>query len=161
MLHSQNNKFVVLKAAGTIATNATNTAYFDARGWHYATIRCVMPVATATNSSAKWGVLKLRESDDTTTTVTAISGFIGTTNSTAVSTGTAQEFVIPAQNDTSNPQEVIFGLDLRSRKRYISVESQGGASHNTICILAQLSRGVESANTLAERGANVGAAVFG
>jgi hypothetical protein len=59
-----NNKTVVLLNA-TIATNATTSAMVDRLGFDYAMINVVMPPATATNSSAKWTVLKLQESDTT------------------------------------------------------------------------------------------------
>src|SRR2546423_7888495 len=85
---------------GTIASAATTSAMVDRLGFNYANINAIFTVATATNSSAKWGVLKIGESDTTAVSdAVNISGFIGTTNSTAA-TGTAAEFVIPVQNNT-------------------------------------------------------------
>jgi hypothetical protein len=61
----------------------------------------MMPPATATNSSAKWTVLKVQESDTTAVSdAVNVSGLIGTTNTTAVDHGRFVEFVIPANNGT-------------------------------------------------------------
>src|SRR3954462_9107804 len=123
-----------------------------------------MRPATATNSSAKWTVLKLMESDTTAVSDAAnISGFIGTTNTTAVTTVSAAEFVIPANNVTTvggttaqngGGQITTLNIDLKGRKRYLFVNIQANASHQTAFVSATLFEGEKMPVTTTER--NVG-----
>lgn len=144
----------------TVATNATTSAIVDRLGFDYAVIDVVMPPATATNSSAKWTVLKLMSGDTTAISDAAnISGMIGTTNAT-VSTGTAAEFVIPANNVTAvggttaqngGGQIITLDLDLRGRGHYLFLVAQANASHQTAFAIANLFKGEQFPDTLAER----------
>lgn len=159
----------VVLANHTVATDATNSVVLDRLGFDYAVFHFNMRPATATNSSAKWGALKLMEADTTAISdATNISGFIGTTNSTAVSSGTAVEFVIPAHNSTTvagataqngGGQTIRLCVDGRGRKRYLFAITQGAASHQTAVISADLYRAKELPDSAAD--ANVAALVVG
>lgn len=143
-------KIVNLLSQQTIATDATTSAMIDRLGFDYAEIEVKMRPATATNSSAKWTVLKLMEADTTSVSNAAnISGLIGTTNSTAAG-GTAAEFVIPAANSTvvaggtaqnGGGQTILLRLGLTGRKRYLFPIIQANASHQTATVIARLYRG--------------------
>lgn len=166
MFHPQATKTVVLLNA-TVSTSATNSSMVDRLGFDYAMISLVMPPATATNSSAKWTVLKLQESDTTAVSdATNIAGLIGTTNSTAA-TGTAAEFIIPANNSTATGGgtasaggggQVIQLHDSRPvHKRYLFLISQANASHQTAFAMATLFRGKQGPATDANRNVAVSA----
>jgi hypothetical protein len=153
---------------GTIATDATSSALVDRLGYDYGIINVTMRPATATNSSAKWTVLKLQHSDTTTVgDAVNISGFIGTTNSTAATTVSAAEFVIPANNTTTagggtsagGGQTISLCKDLRGLKRYLFLNIQANASHQTANVSALLYKGEDMPVTTTER--NVGAVVVG
>jgi hypothetical protein len=154
---------------GTIATDATSSGMVDTLGYNYAIVNVTMRPATATNSSAKWTVLKLQHSDTTTASeATNISGFIGTTNSTAATTVSAAEFVIPANNvtvasggtaATGGGQTISFCKDLRGGKRYLFVNLQANASHQTANVSAILYKGEKLPVSTTER--NVAAVVVG
>lgn len=142
MLHKQAEKVVYMVGPNqTVATNATSSSRVDRLGFDYATIEVVMPVATATNSSATFASLKLTESDTTTASTTAVSGFLGGT-----------DFTIPTQNDTSNPQITRFNVNCTGRKRYLFVILQGAASHNNIVVKADLCQAEQMPATDAARG---------
>jgi hypothetical protein len=154
---------------GTIATDATASAMVDRLGYDYAIVNVTMRPATATNSSAKWTVLKLQHSDTTTASeATNISGFIGTTNSTAATTVSAAEFVIPANNTTTahgttaaagGGQVISLCKDLRGCKRYLFVNIQANASHQTANVSALLFKGEDMPVSTTDR--NVAAVVVG
>lgn len=139
----------------TIATNATASAavVLDTLGWDRADILIGLPVATATNSSAKFAALQVTAGDTTAyTSSTAVAGLVGTTNSTAAT----NQFVIAAQNDTSNPQVTRLVVDKGyTPERYLFVVWQGAASHNTVSANAILSRGKIGPDTDTERGVAV------
>lgn len=147
MIHAQNSKEVVLLSPATNATNADATNYFDRKGFNYAEVEVAVPPATATNSSAKLQVLALSEGD-TTSSFSAISGFTGTTNSTAA-TG---EFVIPVWNNTSVGTIHKLMVDCRARKRYIKLSARPAASHTTLYAKVRLSRAETMPDTDTERG---------
>lgn len=147
MFNEQSCKQQILLNA-TVSTSATNSSMVDRLGFDYAMINIAMPPATATNSSAKWAVLKLQESDTTNVSdATNISGLIGTTNSTAA-VGTASEFVIPANNSTATGGGTSAGggqsIQLHDsrpvHKRYLFLISQAAASHQTAFAIASLFR---------------------
>ncbi len=154
---------------GTVATDATSSAVVDRLGFDYAKINVVMRPATATNSSAKWTVLKVLHGNTTTFSEAAnVSGLIGTTNTTAATTVSAAEFVIPANNSTTlgqttaqngGGQQISINKDLRGLGRYLFVQLQANASHATAFCNAQLFKGEDMPVTATER--NVGVAVVG
>lgn len=166
MFHPQATRQVVFLNA-TVSTSATNSSMVDRLGFDYAMINVLMPPATATNSSAKWTVLKLQESDTTAVSdATNISGLIGTTNATAA-TGTAAEFVIPANNTTTagggtastgGGGQLIQLHDSRpTHKRYLFLISQAPASHQTAVAVATLFRGKQGPATDTNRNVAVSA----
>lgn len=141
MIHSQNKKFLVVKNFGTVATNSTDTSYFDTQGFHYAKVLVVCNPAGATNSSATFTTVNLREGD-TTSSFATCSGFV---------TGT--DFTKPTNNNTSYGAVIEFNVDLRKRKRYIQIQSTPGAAATDMGsygVFAILSRAEEAPNTTAE-----------
>jgi hypothetical protein len=163
--YGQNKKVTLLNA--TIATDATTSAIVDRLGFDYVNIDVTMRPATATNSSAKWTVLKVGHADTTNVSdAVNISGLIGTTNSTAATTVSAAEFVIPANNSTTvggttaqngGGQLVSLSADLRGKGRYLFLTIQANASHQTAHAVATLFKGEKMPRTATER--NVGVAV--
>lgn len=102
---------IVLQAKSYTAAGTALSAALDTAGFDYATIDVAL--GTADTTAHQPTVLKLSESDDTTTTVTDIVAFTG---GTALSASVG--YVIPAA-DTSNPQIVKMNIDLKKRKRYL------------------------------------------
>ncbi len=152
MLHEPAVKEVGLLMA-TAATNATASARVDTLGFDYASFRAWLPKATATNSSAKWAVLRITEADVTTvSSATAIVKLTGTTNTV---TDATNGYVIAAHNNTSDPQCTKLGLDLRGRKRYLFVTYQAADSHSTCSISCSLSRAKDQPDTDTARGVGV------
>lgn len=153
----------------TIATDATTSAMVDRLGFDYAVVNITMRPATATNSSAKWGALSLKHSDTTAVSdAVSVSGFIGTTNATAVTTVSAAEFVIPANNttvagggtaQTGGGQTISLCKDLRGLKRYLFLVAQAAASHHTAFADAFLFKGEDFPVSASEH--NEGAVVIG
>jgi hypothetical protein len=92
---------------------ATASGSFDTLGYDHATIDVV--IATADTTTDGVSVLKLSESDDTTTTVTDIAQFTGGT-ATSATVG----FVLPAGKTTGNTL-VKMNVDLKKRKRYLTL----------------------------------------
>ena len=142
MIHAQNIKSGWLWNATTIATDSTTSAQFDGLGYHYATIDFAMGAASNTSAIQKMTSLVVAEADDTTTSYTNVSGLIGTTNTTAVSTGTAQEFTLVANVTTATATNNFtrVHIDLRKRKRYITCVAQTPSSNNRISATYHLTR---------------------
>jgi hypothetical protein len=168
MANRYGNRKTVILLNGTIATDATTSALVDRLGYDYAVVTVGMRPATGTNSSAKWTVLKLQTSDTTAVSdASNISGFIGTTNATAATTVSAAEFVIPANNTTTagggtsvgGGQLIELAKDLRGQKRYLFVNIQAAASHQTATVIATLYKGEKMPSSTTER--NVAATVTG
>ena len=153
MIHLQDVKKVALLMA-TAATNATASARVDTLGFNYCTFLATLPKATATNSSAKWGVLKITEGD--TTAVSSASAIVKLTGTTNTVTDATNGFVIAANNNTSDPQITELGVPCGgARKRYLFVTYQAADSHSTVNLTAHLSRAMEAPNTDTERGVAV------
>ena len=145
MISKQDEKVVYMVGPNvTISTSATSSSSVDTLGFDYASIEVAMPAATATNSSATFGTLKLMEADVTAVSSAAnVAAFLG---------GTA--FTIPVQNNTSAPSVTRLMVDTRPRKRYLFLILQGAASHNNITAKADLLRAEQSPSTDAQRGTN-------
>lgn len=151
MNHALRTKTVVLHGPATAATNATASARVDCLGFRWATIEATLPKATATNSSAKWGVLKVTDAD--TTTYVATNTYVALTGTTNTVTDATNGFVIGAQNDTSVGQVSKLHVDLRgSKKRYLFVVYQAADSHSTVLIKADLSRAETMPDSTTEMG---------
>lgn len=148
MKHPQNTKRIVLQAPATIASDSTTSYSFDTRGFKYARVDIVQ-AATATNTTTKFGVLKITEADVTNvSSATAIVALTGTTNTV---TDATNGFVINAHTVTSGGTSSLF-VDLTGRKRYLFLTIQGGSSHSTICATADLSLAERAPDTVSERG---------
>jgi len=145
MIHAQDAYSVPL-VTGTVATDATASASIAVAGYHYATIKAVLPVASATNASAKWTILKVQGGDAATGAWTDI--IAGTTNATA---GTTQ-FVLVAHNNTSVKAEAKIHVNLINNPYgYLNVIYQAPASNSTVFIGAELTRADALSTTAAGR----------
>lgn len=149
MIFGAYDKVIYSNPATTAATNATTTARCDTLGFRYALFEAVIPPAVATNSSAKFTSLSIYEAD-TTIYATTNAVLLGTTNATAA----AGSYVLPAWNDTSNPQIVRLGIDLRGRKRYLFalIDLPDVTNYTTFVYSWRLSRAEEEPNTTTEAG---------
>ena len=133
----------LLALAPTSATNGgTNTAQIDTLGYDY--LELDVGATTANVVSNKPSVLKLSESDDTTTTVTDITKFVG---------GGTGGFTIPSA-DTSNSVLYKMRVDLRGRKRYLTLTISPRTTQ-THWAHANLHRAEQTPNTAALAGATV------
>lgn len=101
-----NLKMATLFAGVSKTNGATASGYVDTKGADH--VHIGISAATADVVSNKPTVLKLQEADVTNATSFAdISGAVGGT-----------DFTIP-NADTSNPNNYLFSVDCRKRKRYI------------------------------------------
>lgn len=106
-------KAVLVIAPVSKTNGATASASFDTLGFDFASIDVAIPTADTTTDGVS--VLKLSESDDTTTTVTDIAQFVGGTAVDAT-----HGFVLPA-GKTSGNTLVKMNVDLKKRKRYLTL----------------------------------------
>lgn len=134
----------VLVTPASFTAGATASGYIDTRGYRYLEIEVTMATANVVSNAPS--VLKLMESDDTETTNFAnISGTVGGT-----------DFTI-GNHLTSLPNQHVFGVDLRGRKRYIRCDVSPRTTQIT-SITGRLERG-EEAPVTASKG-NVQTAVY-
>lgn len=99
-------KHVVVVTPASFSNGATASGYVDTRGYDYLEVEVTMATANVVSNAPS--VLKLMESDDTETSNFAnISGAVGGT-----------DFTI-GNHLTSLPNQHVFGVSLRGRKRYI------------------------------------------
>ena len=151
MLEHNDSKLIRMPAA-TTATNATQTMVFDTVGeagekYNYANLY-VMCDTHATNG-ASIGTLAIKESDSSTA-VSSHSAIVAFTGGTATSTSVG--YVIPGASTLGAGGGVIeFQVDLRKRKRYLSLNVTPGSTTFQISALALLSRGSESADSTTEK----------
>lgn len=100
---------LMLEQVSATSGEAIVSGPLDTNGYRFARISVACTTA-ATNKAPS--VLKLAESDDTTTTVTDISGFVGGT-----------DFTIPTpegtQSDGTGKPYIVFDVNLKGRKRYL------------------------------------------
>lgn len=116
-------------------TGATATDIeLDTQGWDYLTVIVGTGVI-----SADMTALKLQENDVAATSEADITGAAWTT--------------FPLATGGDNTLRVGF-LDLRKRKRYISIVATGGAGATLIYALAILSRAEKTPTSVTERGAD-------
>lgn len=107
------SKAVLVIAPVSKTNGATASASFDTLGFDYASIDVAIPTADTTTDGVS--VLKVSESDDTTTTVTDVVALVGGT-ATSATVG----FVLPA-GKTSGNTLVKMNIDLKKRKRYLTL----------------------------------------
>jgi len=124
MNHLSGTKSVV-KAASSVAANATHSHEIDTLGYAYASIDVVYSPFTAA-TAAYASVLKVQESDSSGSGQTDISGLsvtAGAGSTTGANVGAVAR----------------FSVDLRGRKRYLTVVTSPG---NTVAVVtdARLSK---------------------
>lgn len=131
-----NMKMATLFAGISKTNGATASGYVDTKGADFALIG--IAAATADVVSNKPSVLKLQEADVTNATSFAdISGAVGGT-----------DFTI-ANADTSNPNNYLFAVDCRKRKRYIQAvySPQTTQVVAAVAMLGKLEEGARNAST--------------
>lgn len=138
----QGNKHYLLLAPQSLSSSATATAVLDCRGWGEAQISVLLGAGAATHAPA---TLSLAESDTTAQTdFVAISAFATSNLAAAVLTTSAATAV-----------GAVLNVDLRGRKRYLRCSVTPNTSGTgLVSVVAQLSRGKESASSNAEAGVN-------
>lgn len=100
MISPRNINDSILIAPRALTNNATATANLDTKGAAYATIR--VSCSSEVNTNAVGPTLVLSESDDT-----VVSNFATLDTEAAI--------------DLTAAREVLFGVDLRGRKRYLRI----------------------------------------
>lgn len=143
MLNNLRQKVMLLTPPAAIVDNAAvTTASLDTKGWDFADIFVIIgatDIAVAT--------LKLRESDDDSAYSDVANGNFAT--------GTLPDGVAATLPSATDDNKVFaFRADCRYLKRYLDVSLTGGdgTAGAYFCVVAMLSRGKESPNTMAERG---------
>lgn len=124
------------------ATNATSSISFDT--WvdgekaDRARLQFCLPVAQATNSSAKFTSLIVGHATttDISNATTLGTRGTGTTNTTA----STSQFVLPPHNDTSNKANLLLDVDLTGTQRYLHCTWQAATNYNTCVFGCTLSR---------------------
>jgi len=138
MNHLSGTKSVV-KAAASVAASATHSHEIDTLGFKYASIDVIYsPFTAATTSYAS--VLKVQESDTSGSGQADVSGLsvtAGAGSTTGASVGAVAR----------------FSVDLRGRKRYLTVVTSPG---NTVAVVtnARLSKGETHATDAASANVN-------
>jgi hypothetical protein len=138
MNHASGNKSVT-KAASSVAASATHSHEIDTLGFKYAAIDVVFsPFTAATASYAS--VLKVQESDASGSGQADVSGLsvtAGAGSTTGASVGAVAR----------------FNIDLRGRKRYLTVVTSPG---NTVAVVtnARLSKAESSPTDATTAGVN-------
>lgn len=133
-----------VKAAASVAASATHTHEIDTLGYESCSIDVVFSPFTAATSSAA-SVLRLRQSDSSGSGQANISGFVGGT-----------DFTVGAGSTTgaNNGYVARFNLDLRGKKRYITVDASPG---NTVAVatVARLGRANQAPTDATSANTNV------
>ena len=129
MIYSRDHEDTLLIAPVAMTNSATQTANFDTAGAGYATIRVCL--ASAINTNAVGPTLSLKQSDDTVVTNFA----------TVVADLSAVSIV--------NKREVVYGVDLRGKKRYLRISCTTATATNdnvTVAIIGTLSKNEDGPN---------------
>ena len=146
MLHTESTKSVS-KVAASVASSGSLSHEIDTVNFDHLSIDVVFSPYTAATASAA-SVLKLQSSDASGSGQADLSGFVGGT-----------DFTVAAGSTTGANVGYIhrFDVDLRGRKRYITVVATPG---NTVAVasLARLSRGNEQTLDAAGKGVNTASA---
>lgn len=141
----KNCKLVSVTPPAAILDNTSpTTAEIDTKGFRHLRV-----IAYVGSIDVAMTALKLTESDTSGSDHVDISGAVFGT-STDIS---GAKSALPGANDDN--KFYVFDVDLRGRKRYIDVTATcgDGALGTYLAILAELYRGEEQPNTLAELGA--------
>ena len=117
------------KSTASVAASATFTHEIDTLGFEFATIDVAFSPFTATTATAA-SVLKIQQSDASGSGQANVSGFVGGTDFT-VGAGATTGF--------NSGYTARFNLDLRGKKRYLTVSTSPG---NTVAVssVARLGR---------------------
>jgi hypothetical protein len=134
----------VSKHSASVAASATYTHEIDTLGYKYASIDVLFSPFTASNVSIA-SVLKVGEADTAGATATDVTGLRGGTDFTIAATGASTGANIGAI--------ARFNVDLRGRKRYLTVSV---SPSTTVAVItnARLSKGDNHASTASEAGVN-------
>jgi hypothetical protein len=136
-------KAVLVIAPVSKTNGATASASFDTLGYDHLTLDVAIPTADTTTDGVS--VLKLSESDDTTTTVTDIVQFVGGTQ-----VSSTVGFVLPA-GKTSGNTLVKLNVDLKKRKRYLTLTVVPRTTQ-ILAAIANLQRAEQSPISAADAG---------
>lgn len=129
------------------ATDATHSMTFDTKGFDHAAI--IISPGTCATDGTTFATLKVMESDTVTSYSTNMSDVVALTGGTA--TSTAAGFVFPTVGSIANSEAIVFGVDLRKRKRYLCVAMTRSATTSLANIVALLTREEYSRDTAAEK----------
>lgn len=134
----------VSKHSASVAASATYTHEIDTLGYKYASIDVMFSPFTASNVSIA-SVLKVGEADTSGATAADVTGLRGGTDFTIAATGASTGANIGAI--------ARFNVDLRGRKRYLTVSV---SPSTTVAVItnARLSKGDLHASTASEAGVN-------
>jgi len=132
------------KHSASVAASATFTHEIDCAGFKYASIDVLFSPFTASNVSIA-NVLRVSEADTSGATGTNVSGLVGGTDFTIASTGASTGADIGAI--------ARFNVDLRGRKRYLTVRVTPSTTVAMISA-ARLSKGEQHAVTASEANVN-------
>lgn len=128
-----NNYAVVATPPGTCATNATTSILIDKTGFNFA--RFVISPGTFSTEGETFRTITLKESD-TSTSYTSHSTVTGANFATTTSTSATQ--TMPAVTELGLGPAIIMDVDLRKRKKYVSVQVTPGATTSNIALFAIL-----------------------
>lgn len=152
MIHAQNEKGVVALAPSSAATNATASSdAIDTIGWKNLKINFLGAKVSAANASSLITSVKIQHSTASASGWTDLSGFAGTTNTTAASS----EFLLPTSTATTSAYNLEWNLSgvMGTIGRYVRVLFQPATGNNTVAVFASLSRGDQDPSSAAEAGA--------
>lgn len=138
-------KAVLVISQASTTNGGTASASFDTLGYDHLTLDIALPTADTTTDGVS--VLKLAESDDTTTSVTDIAAFTG---GTAGSTTASAGFTLPAGKTTGNTL-IKFNVDLKKRKRYLTLKVSPRTTQ-VINAIANLQKAEQSPISAADAG---------
>lgn len=132
-VNAQNQKFLSLFRAVSVATDATTIGYVDTKGFDYASF-----VFDGDTTSTNPQTLDLTEGTNSAA-ASAIAAFTGDSG-----------FTIPAAN-TNDGVQVLLHVDLRNRERYMAMTIQADGAGQLCSAWCILSRSKNAPITDAER----------
>ncbi|NBW17985.1 MAG: hypothetical protein EBR82_59435 [Caulobacteraceae bacterium] len=132
------------KHSASVASSATFTHEIDTAGFRYLSVDVLFSPFTASNVSIA-NVLRVSEADTSGATGTNVSGLVGGTDFTIASTG--------ASTGADIGGIARFNVDLRGRKRYLTVRVTPSTTVAMISA-ARLSKGEQHAVTASEANVN-------
>lgn len=144
----QMKQVVAINAVSATAAGTVTGAQIDCLGYDFATIDIWGTTQSASTQAGSPSILKIQESD--TTVVTSYTDVVGFRGGSA--TATNVDFVVGIGYVTTNlANNYKFNVDLRSRKRYLSVVISPTTSQ-TFYATANLGRGEQAPATATKAG---------